>query len=63
MTSDRFGSPPTVYKGHGTENDFVIIEDLDDELDLTPQLVRALCDRHAGIGGDGILRVVRLQVG
>jgi diaminopimelate epimerase len=59
VTSDRLGSPPTVFKGHGTENDFVIIEDLDDALDLTPELVRALCDRHAGIGGDGILRVVR----
>ena len=59
MTSDRFGSPLTVYKGHGTENDFVIVEDLDDALELTPGLVRALCDRHAGVGGDGILRVVR----
>jgi diaminopimelate epimerase len=48
-----------VFKGHGTENDFVIVPDLDGELDLTPAMVRALCDRHAGIGGDGVLRVVR----
>jgi diaminopimelate epimerase len=46
-------------KGHGTENDFVLLPDLDDALDLTPQLVRRLCDRRAGIGGDGVLRVVR----
>jgi diaminopimelate epimerase len=48
-----------VLKGHGTENDFVIVPDLDDQLDLTPALVRALCDRHSGLGGDGVLRVVR----
>ena len=50
-----------VFKGHGTENDFVIVPDLDGELDLTPALVRALCDRHAGVGGDGVLRVVRSE--
>jgi diaminopimelate epimerase len=48
-----------VLKGHGTENDFVVVPDLDDELDLTPELVRALCDRHGGLGADGVLRVVR----
>ncbi len=50
-----------VLKGHGTENDFVIVPDLDGLLDLTPGLVRALCDRHAGIGADGVLRVVRSE--
>jgi diaminopimelate epimerase len=48
-----------VLKGHGTENDFVVIPDLAGELDVTPELVRALCDRHGGVGGDGVLRVVR----
>jgi len=46
-------------KGHGTGNDFVVVPDLDDELELPPELVRLLCDRHFGIGGDGVLRVVR----
>jgi diaminopimelate epimerase len=50
-------------KGHGTGNDFVIVPDLDDELDLSALLVRALCDRHFGIGGDGVLRVVRTTAG
>ncbi|HEY3738143.1 MAG TPA: diaminopimelate epimerase [Jatrophihabitans sp.] len=50
-----------VLKGHGTENDFVIVPDLEDSLDLTADLVRALCDRHAGVGGDGVLRVVRSE--
>ncbi len=45
-------------KGHGTENDFVVLPDLADELDLTPALVAALCDRRSGIGADGVLRVV-----
>ncbi len=46
-------------KGHGTGNDFVILPDPDGALELTPALVAALCDRHRGIGADGVLRVVR----
>ena len=60
-------------KGHGTGNDFVILPDPDGELNggelnggeldrgelkLDAGLVRALCDRRTGIGGDGVLRVV-----
>jgi diaminopimelate epimerase len=48
-------------KGHGTENDFVVLPDPDGELDLAPGLVAALCDRRAGIGADGVLRVVRAK--
>ncbi|MGW1763034.1 diaminopimelate epimerase [Streptomyces sp. NPDC002073] len=46
-------------KGHGTENDFVIIPDPDNAIDLPPTAVARLCDRRAGIGGDGLLHVVR----
>ncbi|AOR31704.1 diaminopimelate epimerase [Streptomyces fodineus] len=46
-------------KGHGTENDFVIVPDPENALDLTPAAVAVLCDRRAGIGGDGVLHVVR----
>src|SRR5690606_2258701 len=46
-------------KGHGTGNDFVILPDPAGELVLTPKLVAGLCDRRFGIGGDGVLRVVR----
>lgn len=45
-------------KGHGTGNDFVILPDADDQLELSAALVRALCDRRTGIGADGVLRVV-----
>ncbi|TQM14298.1 diaminopimelate epimerase [Pseudonocardia kunmingensis] len=48
-------------KGHGTENDFVLIPDPASELDLTPGRVAALCDRRRGIGADGVLRVVRWE--
>ena len=46
-------------KGHGTENDFVILLDPDGSEGLTAALAARLCDRRAGIGGDGVLRVVR----
>jgi diaminopimelate epimerase len=48
-------------KGHGTENDFVLLPDPDGAVhgSLDPVVVAALCDRRAGIGGDGVLRVVR----
>ncbi|MEE2031084.1 diaminopimelate epimerase [Rhodococcus chondri] len=46
-------------KGHGTENDFVILPDPDVRLDLAPARVAALCDRRRGLGADGVLRVAR----
>jgi diaminopimelate epimerase len=45
-------------KGHGTQNDFVVLPDPDGRLDLTPDAVRRLCDRQRGLGADGVLRVV-----
>jgi diaminopimelate epimerase len=45
-------------KGHGTENDFVLLPDGAGQLDLDAKTVAALCDRRAGIGGDGVLRAV-----
>ncbi|MGW8885752.1 diaminopimelate epimerase [Streptomyces sp. NPDC055749] len=46
-------------KGHGTENDFVIVPDPGNDIDLPASVVARLCDRRAGIGGDGLLHVVR----
>jgi diaminopimelate epimerase len=45
-------------KGHGTGNDFVLVHDPDNSLDLTPKQVAKICDRHFGIGADGFIRVV-----
>ncbi|MGD1173693.1 diaminopimelate epimerase [Mycobacterium seoulense] len=44
-------------KGHGTENDFVLLPDAQAALDLTAARVAALCDRRRGLGADGVLRV------
>ena len=50
-------------KGHGTENDFVLLPDHDGSVhgDLSAARVRALCDRRAGLGADGVLRVIRTE--
>ncbi|MEB3983251.1 diaminopimelate epimerase [Mycobacterium sp. 663a-19] len=44
-------------KGHGTQNDFVLLPDVGAELSLTPARVAALCDRRRGLGADGVLRI------
>lgn len=46
-------------KGHGTQNDFVVLADPAAELTLDTEMVAALCDRQRGIGADGLLRVAR----
>jgi len=48
-------------KGHGTQNDFVLLPDPDGRLSLTPAAVTALCDRRRGLGADGVLRVTRAE--
>ncbi len=44
-------------KYHGTGNDFVMVEDLHDALRIGPAAIRALCDRHRGVGADGLIRI------
>ena len=51
----------TFTKGHGTSNDFIVINDVDGVLELSAADVRFLCDRRRGLGADGVLRVVRTQ--
>ncbi|MDJ0391775.1 diaminopimelate epimerase [Rhodococcus sp. G-MC3] len=46
-------------KGHGTQNDFVVLPDLDVKIELLRSRVAALCDRRRGLGADGVLRVAR----
>src|ERR1051326_2563189 len=59
MILDGLPTSVPLTKGHGTENDFVIVPDPDGALEITPGQVAKLCDRRAGIGADGVLRVVR----
>jgi diaminopimelate epimerase len=46
-------------KGHGTENDFVLLPDANGRHELSAEQVAQLCDRRSGIGADGVIRVVR----
>ena len=48
-----------VVKAHGTGNDFVVFTDEHGRLSLSPETVRAVCDRHLGLGADGVIRAVR----
>lgn len=45
------------YKFHGTGNDFVMIENIKGEYALNPQQISKICDRHFGIGADGVILV------
>ena len=46
-------------KGHGTGNDFVLYSDPEGQFPLSPLQISAICDRHIGIGADGVIRAVR----
>ncbi len=46
-------------KGHGTGNDFVLVADPDGDRALGPEQIARVCDRHRGLGGDGLIRAVR----
>jgi diaminopimelate epimerase len=63
MSTARYGRGGTYpdlvifAKGHGTQNDFVLLPDLDAGLALTAARVAAVCDRRRGLGADGVLRI------
>ena len=50
-------------KGHGTGNDFIVVNGLDgffaDPKSVTPEIAQKLCNREHGLGADGILRVAK----
>ncbi|MBM6405025.1 diaminopimelate epimerase [Phycicoccus sp. CSK15P-2] len=52
----------TFTKGHGTENDFVVVPDLDGALGLSADRATRLADRRGGVGGDGVIRVVPAEL-
>lgn len=43
------------YKYHGAGNDFIMINNLDKSIFLTPKDISLYCDRHFGIGADGVI--------
>ncbi|MGJ9414118.1 diaminopimelate epimerase [Aeromicrobium sp. CF4.19] len=50
-------------KGHGTQNDFVLLPDHDGSIhgDLDGDLVAQICHRRRGLGADGVIRVIRSE--
>lgn len=51
----RFG----YHKGHGTKNDFIILDDSYAMHEMHPEFIQVICERRSGIGADGVIRVVR----
>jgi diaminopimelate epimerase len=45
------------YKYHGTGNDFVILDTWKSDPQLTYQQIQVICDRHFGIGADGLMMI------
>jgi len=49
-------SAPTLVKAHAFGNDFLLIDERDVPRDIDgPSLARVVCDRHRGIGADGLM--------
>ena len=51
------------YKMNGAGNDFIVIDNRDLDLHLDTDTIASLCDRHRGIGADGLLAVEPAQNG
>lgn len=47
------------HKGHGTKNDFIILDDSYAMHEMHPEFIQVVCDRRSGIGADGVIRVAR----
>jgi diaminopimelate epimerase len=52
----------TFLKGHGLGNDYIALDLGALPFELSPPAVRLLCDRHTGVGSDGILARVASDV-
>lgn len=50
------------YKYHGTGNDFIIINLTNQSLGLSTEQIAFLCDRHKGIGADGLMMLLPSEV-
>jgi diaminopimelate epimerase len=55
------GALLSLTKHHGLGNDFLVLLDRDGRHRLGPGTVRALCDRHRGVGADGLVRGVAAE--
>lgn len=46
-------------KHHALGNDFLVLLDRDDASPIDEDMARAVCDRHRGVGADGLIRVTQ----
>ncbi|MDB4618152.1 diaminopimelate epimerase [Akkermansiaceae bacterium] len=53
----------TFTKMNGAGNDFVVIDNLDLSTTLSTEQIAQLCDRHRGVGADGLLAVEPAEAG
>jgi len=49
----------TLTYGHGTENDFLLLLDEADQIQVAPEAIKKFCDRATGIGADGFIRMIK----
>ncbi|HKW97179.1 MAG TPA: diaminopimelate epimerase [Bryobacteraceae bacterium] len=52
----------TFLKAHGAKNDFLLTWTDEAPQSRLPEIARAICDRHTGVGADGWLLVERSQI-
>lgn len=50
-------------KIQGAGNDFVVVDNMDGRIQLTAEQVAAICDRHFGVGADGVILVEKSPSG
>lgn len=46
------------FRGHGLGNDYLVMDPKELSFTLTPAVIEAICNRHWGLGSDGILTPV-----
>lgn len=65
MDDQTHGTGLPFWKYHGTGNDFVMLDNRDGQLThhITSGLARRICDRHLGVGGDGLIALERAGSG
>ncbi len=50
------------YKYHGTGNDFILIDNREGEILLDKTSISLMCDRHRGVGADGLIILNKYQI-
>ncbi|MEV4434924.1 hypothetical protein [Streptomyces sp. NPDC049585] len=64
MERQRTARPgPRYVKGHCCGDGFLLLLDPGDRIPLSEDAVRRVCDPHAGLGGDGLVRLVETAGG